>query len=1206
MLPDGSFEYRITPQVINVDLDNIGFEDATYEYNGKNQYPTVIKDILQAGVLVTYSGYGKDAGEYEVTATFSINSNNYVISDLTKSKTIIVTITPIVATIKWGQTSFDYDGNEHTPSATVNNLLVGDECDVIVRGVGIAVGDNYVAEAISLTNPNYVLPETAITTAFAINAKDYEFDYTFDDIIFDYDGEWHRPVVVIDENSLPAGISANDIIVTYSEGRKDVGVTTVTAQFASNDPSITLPGETTATVTIRPREATVSFVLDNNIYSGEAIYPTATVSNVIGNDIVTVVLENYENNINAGNYIVYAVDTDNSNYRISTPIQCSYEIKKATYDISNIKFDSIEHEYDGYTHWPTLTAIDESKDLIGGIKDGISVSVSYTEGLKNVGTKTVYATFVGSSNYNDIPAMSATIKITPKAVDLLWIGDSFTYNGEIQKPECILTGLVLNDTCDYTLVAQGINVGTYTASIINLTNSNYTLPANSTFEYEIIPATINLGGLSFNSTSKIYDSTVLAPEIVGTIPDNVEISFEGLSSNAGVHTITINFTVGSNYNAIASRTIDVEILQRPLNIEWTSLEAVYTGVLSYPSYKLSNIIPGDECQITVSGGGIDVGEYTITVTGISNDNYDLETHTSVTYTIIPAEYDMSELSFENTEAVYNGSMQRPTLVGTLPNGVSVSFSDGATNVSDGTVTVTATFTSSDENYNAPKPMKATIKILPKELGVTWSNTVFTYDGEKHSPTATLSQNVCQATLSGYGIDAGEYVCEILSLSDSNYTASSSTTFVINKRTYDMSNITFENKTFTYNGSNQQQTITGSLTSVIGLDGISPEIDYYTGTVKNVSDGDVTCTVTFKTSSINYEAPEAMTCVINVTPKVVDINITLDTDSTISATTQSWNNCYSMSITYDGKEHTVAITSNGDVIANDNPQFSIDGTFKNYNGGTQYVFNIISDDSNYVSTYTKLYVSVTQLNAGYWWNNLQANWWPYDISNLDDVVLVYTHKDLGIEYVGEEPVTYGSYYLSYKSVTENVIISTITKSSSTYDIALTLNSLWALIDYLDGNGDGIIEEYFHVYAIDVYYEELGITDTAIEKIISDSYAASLTSATFIDFTANNTSNNTMCTVTGNIDTKVTTSKVYMNHEFKKALKMETLTNIKLDLTGTNYSTIILVTNSTSGYIKVNSQNYQVNSEGVIKLGLNGVTSITITKYTTMDLYGIILI
>ncbi len=1159
-LPDNIYyEYKITPKTKDINLDSLEFESKSYDYNGKNQYPTVKN--LENGIIVEYSGYGKDAGSYEVKASFSINSNNYVIADYCQSKTITVTINPIAAAISWGQSTFVYDGSDHCPTATVSNLLGSDQCEVTVIGQQLAIGE-YTATATALSNSNYYLSE-GTTKQFSIIQKDYDFSFEFKDIVVEYDGNSHQPEVVIIGDE-PAGLTIT--YTTEDDNLVDVGIKTVTATFES-DGTYNVPNPVSATVTILAREVQLNFVFSNNntTYSGDAIYPRAVVSNLCQGDTSPLVeLDSGENNINAGEYTVRAIEiVGNNNYKISSPIEFTYVIQKATYDASNLRFTNETFTYDGYAHRPTITGLETLT-----ADKGIYVTVSYSEGLKEVGSKSVTATFVGSPNYNTIPSMTATVKIVQREVELSWDGDSFTYTGEVQKPKCILSGLVLNDTCDFTLVAQGINVGTYTASVTNLTNPNYKLPDNSTFTYEITKATISLGSLTFDTASQEYNKTVLYPKMIGSLPDGVEIEYEGLSSDAGTHTITINFIVGSNYNDIPSVNVNVTITKRKISIEWTSLVAVYTGQSSYPSYKLKGIISGDECSITVSGDGVDVGEYTITVTGITNNNYDLdEADRTTKYTIIPADYDMSGITFENKEYVYDGETHLPSLIGTLPNGVTVSFSEGAKNVSDGLVTVDATFSTSDVNYNTPNSMSATVRIVAKELTINWSNLEYTYDHQSHKPTATASgligNDTCELTINGYGINAGEYECRVNSVGNANYYANSTATLIIKKAQYDMSSITFADATYTYDGSEHQQTISG-LSSIVGLDGISPEVDTYTGSVKNVSDGNKTCVVTFKTSSTNYENPSSMSCTISVTPIVLDLTISLDTDSSTTASLHSWNNEYYLNIYYDGLNHTVNIKPSDStmVIGNDNPQFRINGTFKDYTG-TVRTFTIESDNSNYVSAYTNLSVNVLQLSPGYWWNGTTANWWSLNGASVDDlvaagdIVLIYTNTLIdGIVFEGTYPTVFGTYTLRYESRGDNVNISNPQTSQSTITVNIK-------------------------------------NETIVE--FEDTTPSNHTAKTSAEF----------CEVTGNMKVGVAT-KEYYGYTFDTALKMEQNTNITLDLSDTEYTTIVLVLSLANGYIKLNGRTYQADSNGILKLGLNSVTDITITKSSTLNLYGIILV
>ena len=1221
------YEYTILPEAIEIDLDSLGFDDMTgdnsYTYDGTNKYPT-ISGNLQDGVIVQYSGYGKAAGTYTVTATFSINSNNLIVSPETSSKSITVVINPIVAQIQWGQLTFDYDGNEHVPSATLSNLVPGDQCSVIVIPVDVDAAitpDTYGAEAIRLSNSNYILPSDSnlTTTNFTIKDKDYNFSFEFNPISVEYDGLAHRPTVVIDGEQ-PEWLT----IVYSSNGITNVGTAQVTATFGTTVPGYSYPSPVTATVTITSREAEIEFTLPNNTtYNGQAIYPTARVKNVVSGDDPEVVLNAGENNIDAGIYTVYAIYIqDNNNYVISEHVEYTYEIKKATYDTSGLSFENVSITYDGILHQPKVNGLDSVVGL-----DGIAVTANYTDGLVNVGSRLVTATFNVSRNYEAITPMTATVTVTPKEVSLNWVGDTFTYTGEVIKPQCELSGLVGNDSCGVTVNAQGVNVGTYTASASNLTNPNYALPSEVTCTYEIVKATVDTSGFVFVETNKTYDGTPLYPEATG-LPQYVTVSYNGLSSEVGIHPITIKFTVtDSNYeNNISDRIVNVEIEKRIISIVWTVLEVQYTGNIVYPKYQLNNLVSGDDCKLAMTGASSEAGEHTVTITGLTGEdanNYELESYNGVTYTIVSTGYDMSDVKFENAEKVYTGSLQYPTITGTLPEGLSVSYTGGATNVSDGTVTVTATFSSIDPNsvYQLPEPMKATIKILPRELNASWSNTTFTYDGKTHIPSVTVNGTIgsdsLSITLSQGKINAGSHICTIEDIGNSNYKISDSTisaAYVINKADYDMTDIIFADASYAYDGLAHTAEKPSNLEYVVGLDGISPVANEPTGAATNVSDGKVLCTVTFTTTSPNYNAPEPMTCYVSITPITLDLTITLDTDDSVSAYVES--GYYRLNRTYDGLSHSVNITPDSTkIIGSDIVTFTINGTFKNYRS-TAYVFDITSDNSNYVSTYTKLNVYISQLYTGYWWSsNTAVTWWGVNPTGFDDVVLVYVHQTLNVEYE-EYPTVYGSYKMKYISKTDNVKIDN-SPLSNAFTIDLTEESLMGLVNIYDSDGNGLIMDYEEVYIIDQLNAQLTIPSDEIADIIEKSYEAIFKVAdeasTLITFTKGSSnkaipSNADICTVTSGTIKSGLLAKEYYGQTFEYAVKMESATRVTLNFEAGSYSYIIIVTANGGKYLSINGSSNQIDSDGVMRYRLTSTaTQITLSRSgNETQIYAVILV
>jgi len=103
------------------------------------------------------------------------------------------------------------------------------------------------------------------------------------------------------------------------------------------------------------------------------------------------------------------------------------------------------------------------------------------------------------------------------------------------------------------------------------------------------------------------------------------------------------------------------------------------------------------------------GQYEVRATFTdSNGNYDAAKATT-TFTVLKATYDMSGISFVDKTVVYDGASHTIAITGTLPTGVSVSYSAGNTQKNVGEYTITATFTG-DSNHNTILSMSAKLTI----------------------------------------------------------------------------------------------------------------------------------------------------------------------------------------------------------------------------------------------------------------------------------------------------------------------------------------------------------------------------------------------------------------------------------------------------------------------------------------------------------------
>ena len=166
----------VEANALDVNKLEVVFDNATaeYTYNGEKQTPTFT--LKYNGVEIPASEYdfefsnSKNVGEEATVTIKNKNGGNYTIPD----KTVNFSIVPKEVSITWSNTNFTYDGSEHKPTATANNLIEGDVCEITVEGAQTNVGEDYIATATGLTgaaSDNYKLPADNLTASFKIAEK---------------------------------------------------------------------------------------------------------------------------------------------------------------------------------------------------------------------------------------------------------------------------------------------------------------------------------------------------------------------------------------------------------------------------------------------------------------------------------------------------------------------------------------------------------------------------------------------------------------------------------------------------------------------------------------------------------------------------------------------------------------------------------------------------------------------------------------------------------------------------------------------------------------------------------------------------------------------------------------------------------------------------------------------------------------------------
>ena len=368
----------------------------------------------------------------------------------------------------------------------------------------------------------------------------------------------------------------------------------------------------------------------------------------------------------------------------------------------------------------------------------------------------------------------------------------------------------------------------------------------------------------------------------------------------------------------------------------TSISAVYNGRAQSYGMTMPQIIGFDGIPLSIkaSGGGVNVGTYDVTF-DFSTESRDYLTPESrvISLVIEPAR---AEVVWEGASFVYDGKSKTPVAYYLDVNGVAVypTVSGGATNAGEGYI---ATAADTDRNYVLSNTsFSYEIKKADYDFsGVVWSKDSFTYDGNKKSISLSgLPEGVSVIGYSGdRGVNAGSYTASaILDWDEANYNTppTISHTWEIKKADYDMSGVSFVSESYTYDGKMHYPRLVGTMP--VGIDGIGLEYIFSAGAA-HVSDGVVSVTVSFYTSSENYNLPESRYSSVSITPRGVNVE---------------WD---SLSLEYSGEEQTPSAYFDG---------FSVAVSGVGLDVG-KYVATATTDNTDYYILNDKAEFSITKAN-----------------------------------------------------------------------------------------------------------------------------------------------------------------------------------------------------------------------------------------------------
>ena len=752
-------------------------------------------------------------------------------------------------------------------------------------------------------------------------------------------------LVDAEENS---GHSSNFFLVNYASNGNSTEKTDLTATFTINKAPLI--------VTAKNHEITYgdAFAHDGVTHSGWVIGTDNATSSLAGTlSIVstdkddkigynqesadtrkvgdyTLIASGYEDVDDESGKPIYA-DDGKHNYTF-TYVDGILTVKQL---VAKFDWSNLDPTYNGAAQKPVATVTNEQYDddvsiFVIGEKTNANVKVengnivTNTDGsfvLTDEYTATAYElTGAQAGNYKLPTDVTQAYVILPKVAELAWDQVEFVYNTNSQAPKATVSNLENGDTCDVTVevVGEHVIVGSYTATATNLSNSNYTLPTNPSVGYTIVKASVNKP--AEDGTPYVYSGEPHTYKL----DENSLYTIAGTltQTNAGSYDITISLVDTHNYKWTNSDS-------KPLTYTFTI--AKVTTVISNlkldgwtfgqeansPSASINHSTAIEYTYYNSDGTKLDsaptnAGTYTVVASVAGTNNYTAATTEPVAFTIDKADYDMSGIKFTGANITYDGNPHSIAISGELPTNVSVSYEgNGKTTVAD-SGTVTAIFSTTDSNYNAPDSMRATLTIKQATTSITGLTIAnWTYGETAKSPTATTNfgtikywYKLTSADDSTYTetvpTNAGNYTVKAEVVGNNNYTSDTKTaTFIISPKPVNKPVITDNTKVFTYNGTNQQEAILANITydktamtaegtASIYTDAGNKEITF-TLVNNNYCWADETTAPTAKVSiTINKATPTVKINLSNTTPihgEIITISATITgvTGETISGT-----------------------------------------------------------------------------------------------------------------------------------------------------------------------------------------------------------------------------------------------------------------------------------------------------------------------------------
>lgn len=520
----------------------------------------------------------------------------------------------------------------------------------------------------------------------------------------------------------------------------------------------------------------------------------------------------------AGTYYVAAyVAGDGKNYDEAwlmadgQRVSVSFTIAKAAGDSLDVTVGVTNNVY-GEVPVITIEGLAEGEYTVvysGTSNDGTWNETESSSAPTLAGSYTVTVKFTGNQNYQAAD-FEESFEIARASFESVVEIDGWTYGEEGAQPSVTAnpgTGSVTytyggasNDGSWTSADGKPTLAGNYTVYAEIGETANYAAYRTEAVAFTVARANVTL---SVHIADWTYSQAASVPEVSGhgEAEQTVDYLYNAVTvydgtpwtnqkdapESAGYYSLTASVKQSANYQA-ATETVYFYILRASYTLSLTLDGWTYGYAANSPVYAVSGGVSAlpEDAQITYYYEGTSndgtwsaeegkpavAGSYRVHGVTTQTANYASATSESVSFTIERADYDLSGLVFDlagwtQTEGVYSyvydGKAHAPEIAA-LPNGLDgiglkVAYSGEVTDVSDGTVTRTATFSTESGNYNTPEAVSVEICIAAREVSVVWEQTHYTYNGKVQQVSAyfldvnegrqTLTVNIADGAFMDY-------------------------------------------------------------------------------------------------------------------------------------------------------------------------------------------------------------------------------------------------------------------------------------------------------------------------------------------------------------------------------------------------------------------------------------------------------------------------